>query len=618
MLSKTQKNLKRAALLFIVAAILLLLMQSASARSYSVDSLETDVVVDENGIAYVTHKMHYTFHTSPGDEYREVFFVLPYEQNASLRNITGYLEGYDTTYSVSHSSGGYEAACRLPSPNPQSVVFVVSCEYYGGVNVYNDVTEFNFILKSSLWDRTIQKYDAAVTIHDVPSQKITETDYYLIFSHPKQNAAVDVPNIFSGSKAGTTTIQTNVSAENVPPASWIDIRIIYPRMENPNPEYVKIIPENGLNKILNEEKAYERKNLYPYFFMLLQSLIIFLGLALPVAIYFKYGREPQVNYHALYERDLPTDTKPAIVNTIVAGHGKPNMHAFTSTLMSLVDRKYLSLREIEISYKKKPSKDIVLRFEKEPDLELEDFEQSVYLFLKRHAVNNEIVWKDFLKKLGKNDRFYNFITGWNNAIIQKSKFSSYFDNTGNKHMTNTGIGLLIFSFLMFFVSNIVVPVHLYPATGIVEVLCILSGILAVVLILYPVAFKKSMGRWTPEGHLFYLKWMNFSKYLTDYSLIKQYPPASIIIWDHFIVYAMALGVAETALKNMNLSMPTAQMDQSRLGRLHYYPFFYLGMSGAYTASTPGSGGSGGGGIIGGGGGFGGIGGGFGGGFGGAR
>ena len=392
-------------------------------------------------------------------------------------------------------------------------------------------------------------------------------------------------------------------------------------MENPNPEYVTIIPENGLNKILNEEKSYERRGLYSYFFILLQSVIIFLGLVSPIAIFYKYGREPQVNYHALYERDLPTDTKPAIVNAIVAGHGKPNMHAFTSTIMSLVDRKYLSLQEIETLNNKKTVKDIVLRFEKESNSELEDFEDSVYLFLKRHAVGNEVVWKSFQKKLGESDKFYNFITGWNNSIARKSKFSSYFDNIGNKHMTNAGLGLLIISFVMFFASNIVAPSHLYPATSTVEGLCFLSGILAVVLILYPVVFKKSMGRWTPEGRLFYLKWTNFSKYLTDYSLIKKYPPASIIIWDHFIVYAMALGVAETALKNMNLSMPTAQMNQSRLGRLHYYPFFYYGMSSAYTASTPrsgGGGGSGGGGMIGGGGGFGGIGGGFGGGFGGAR
>ena len=150
--TQTQKILKRAALLFIVAAILLLLMQSVSARSYSVDYIESDIVVDENGITHVTHKIHYTFRTSPDDEYREVFHFLPSGQNTSLKNITGYLEGYDTSFSYSYSAGsdGYELVCPLPSPNPQSVVFVISCEYYGGINVYNDVTELNYVLKSSL------------------------------------------------------------------------------------------------------------------------------------------------------------------------------------------------------------------------------------------------------------------------------------------------------------------------------------------------------------------------------------------------------------------------------------------------------------------------------------
>ncbi|MCL2141976.1 MAG: DUF2207 domain-containing protein, partial [Methanimicrococcus sp.] len=335
-------------------------IQCVSAKSYSIDHIESDIVVDENGITHVTHKIHYTFRTSPGDEYREVLYVLPYGQNTSIKNITGYLEGYNTSFSYSVGSDGYELISQLPSPNPQSVVFVISCDYYSGVNVYNDVTELNFVLRSSLWDTSLQKYDALVTIQNVSSQKITETDSYLVFSHPKPYTSFETMAILNESTE-TLTVITEVHSENLPAYAWLDIRIIYPRMENPDPAYVTIIRENGLNKIVNEEKAYERKSLYPYFFMILQSLIIFLGLALPVVIYQKYGREPPVNYRALYERDLPTDAKPAIVNTIVIGHGKPNMHAFTSTIMSLVDRKYVSIQEVETRDKRK--RDLVLRFE---------------------------------------------------------------------------------------------------------------------------------------------------------------------------------------------------------------------------------------------------------------
>jgi uncharacterized membrane protein len=49
--------------------------------------------------------------------------------------------------------------------------------------------------------------------------------------------------------------------------------------------------------------------------MLLMSLI-------PLFIYLYFGREPKIDYYEKYERDLPTDDPPAIVNAICAGNTK--------------------------------------------------------------------------------------------------------------------------------------------------------------------------------------------------------------------------------------------------------------------------------------------------------
>ena len=59
-----------------------------------------------------------------------------------------------------------------------------------------------------------------------------------------------------------------------------------------------------------------------------------------------------------------------------------------------------------------------------------------------------------------------------------------------------------------------------------------------------------LGTWTPEGKEFHDRWKNFEKYIKDFSLIKEHPPASIQVWGKFLVYATALGCADEVSKNM--------------------------------------------------------------------
>ncbi|MCL2550172.1 MAG: DUF2207 domain-containing protein [Methanimicrococcus sp.] len=617
MISKKSKQffLRSAVTLFVVAAIFLMLMPGAAARSYSIDRVEADIIVDENGVTHVTERIHYSLYTSPGDSFNEVYRVVFATNGITVHNASGYLSGYpSSSFYVTKVPEGYEFVSTLPQPNPSAITFVLSYEYYGGINVYNDVTEFNYILWSYLWDRPVNQLNTTITIQNIPDQKITDSDSYLMYTHP-QNNFTSVSSQMTGSGDNQTLI-VNVETARIPAFTWVDVRIMYPPMANPNPAYVNIINADGLDSIIAEEKAYARKAYYPYFFMVFEILLIVFGLASAVRIYFKHGREPKVNYQALYERDLPTDTKPAIINTIIPGHGKPDMNAFVSTIMSLVDRDYLSIRETGApNWRGKEKREITLKFERAADSSLESFETSVYQFLRRYAVNDEIVWKDFQKKLSSNDSFYKYLNGWNASVTEMAKFHNYFDGKGNHLLSTTGIGVLAVSFLVFFLSEIVAPSEYFPATTTVSGYCLLGGLLGIALVAYPRVFKKTMGRWTEDGRVFYLKWKNFEKYLTDYSLIAKYPPASVIIWDHYIVYAMALGVAETALKNMKLATPIGQMERSNFIILYYYPFFYMSMRGAYTSSAPQKGGSG---RPGGGFGGGGIGGGFGGGFGGLR
>ena len=122
------------------------------------------------------------------------------------------------------------------------------------------------------------------------------------------------------------------------------------------------------------------------------------------------------------------------------------------------------------------------------------------------------------------------------------------------------------------------------------------------------------GRWTPKGKEFHDKWKNFEKYMKDYSLIEERPPASVQVWGKYLVYASALGCASEVTKNMKKYFRTRDMigdsfDNDTVASFVYYNGFSHVESSFHTLSqsessdsSSGIGSSGGGGFGGGGGG----------------
>ena len=57
-------------------------------------------------------------------------------------------------------------------------------------------------------------------------------------------------------------------------------------------------------------------------------------------------------------------------------------------------------------------------------------------------------------------------------------------------------------------------------------------------------YTPTIKRKTQEGIDEYTKWMAFKKFLKDFSTFEDYPVPSLIIWEHFMVYATMFGIAD--------------------------------------------------------------------------
>ena len=57
---------------------------------------------------------------------------------------------------------------------------------------------------------------------------------------------------------------------------------------------------------------------------------------------------------------------------------------------------------------------------------------------------------------------------------------------------------------------------------------------------------------TPKGALLRARWQAFRRYLSDFSRLEESPPASLAMWEQFLVYGFALGVADQVLEAARL------------------------------------------------------------------
>jgi uncharacterized membrane protein len=242
-------------------------------------------------------------------------------------------------------------------------------------------------------------------------------------------------------------------------------------------------------------------------------------------------------------------------------------------------------------------------------------EAAFLKFLDKYDENDIFNFGDVKKKNTKSQSkakiFTHDFTSYKNKVSSSVKSKHLLDTKGNSMAKG-------YSFLMLVLSIILTIVYSNPVVSNLRFFAIVFyGIIWTVSFVVLLMPKDVFGRWTPEGRVYYLKWLALKRYLEDYSLLNEKPPESIILWEEYLVFATALGIADTVRKNLNRIVPEELWREQSRHPFLYYPATSYAVSSfngltrsVYAASTSSSGGSGGfgGGGSGGGGGGGGTGG----------
>ncbi|UNC93448.1 DUF2207 domain-containing protein [Candidatus Contubernalis alkaliaceticus] len=426
--------------------------------------------------------------------------------------------------------------------------FTLGYDAHHVVLVHEDIVDFYYKFVGDYWEIPSGKVRVAVILPEgIPAEEVKAWGH--------------------GPLQGEVTISGNnvfFEVDNLPGDRFLEGRILFPSEFLPGANEQYRTGRYALENILEEEAALAaqaNRDRFRHYLDWALAPVIFL-LALGGVFYFwrKYGKEFKPDFQGDYYRELPADYSPAEM-AVLYRFGVISPDDLTATIMDLARRGYMKIEEGEEKKSGLFKKTMDYRLTRKPG----DFNQELapheldlinYLFSTIAVGENELNFSDIEKHAKKNPSgFQGFYSGWQSTLKLNCDKYEFFDPITKKGKTQefaVGAVLIIVGFLLFFVNMIV--------TGFAM---LLSGV--VMLVAAAVLRRRSR-----QGVTQFAKWKAFRKFLLDFSQMDRAGIPSLVIWEHYLVYAISLGIAEEVIKQLNIVFPNLQEGNYRFGYGWYY------------------------------------------------
>lgn len=555
-------NLKNKALLILLVSIFLIsLLPAVTAVDYSIPYANIDVQVYDNGLINVFEEIDYHFDSSANGVYREI----PLKEGQSIENLKVTVDGAYCDYQVIHSSNRdkikiylYRDAAKTQNiPAGSDVKVYLQYDFTHVVKVYNDVGELQYKVWGDEWEEDLGSLDAVIQFPDN-----TKLEYWINPGYSDAQAKWDNGDLI-------------ITSDGVSEGKYVEARALIPLSEfSDNAPYAQHINKNAAQEIRGMQKNEENtQNMLSTLGNIVDVLLLALC-SIPLAIYFKFGREPKTDYQAIYEHEPPTNDPPAFVNALIGGFGKNigelDQKAFQATIMDLIDKGKLGVESEEDTEFTKSTFLTVKSTEG-----LARYEKELISILRSYELNGRIslsYMQDCLREESQarsyTDRYNNWCENFKNEYLSDEVLKEYFDDSGYTYMMFFGIAAIILAVIVGAISIFMD----FRGDFITMIFAIFFAIVGGLCLFLPSGIG---GKYTMKGKLYTERWEKFKKFLKDYSLIKEHPPESIAIWNKYLVYATALGVADEVYKAMKIHV-YGGLDDPYYTSNDLFMFYYLG------------------------------------------
>lgn len=588
---------KRLALSLIAAIILTLPFAalksdvSAADRSYYVSGYNITVNVNPDGSADFQEELTYSFSGSFNGILRDVDFSLsggiedPKVYVESDGNLTEFTQnqtdspdyqGEPGTYNLSREGSIAKFKVFEPSQDEEKT-FVIKYRMKDAVAVYNDTAEFNRKLVGQEWQVGLENVHAVITLPEGAAAEELK-----VFAHGPltgESKIVDgrtldfaIPRLSPGETMETLVL---FPVKLVPEADKkIDKDALPGIMENErkNAEEANKVREEARKQVQEYERrqALEqaRRDSLSSIGIPLALLLFVIWFPFMALIYIKYDRELKHGFEAKYYRELPGEYTPAEM-TVLMTMGSVNSRDIMATLMDLVRKRQLFLttgKTIKEGFfgSKEIDDYVIMLNDRAPAVELKKHEAFLMTWFigmigDGHSVHLEEI-KEFVKSRANALQFKSDYDKWMGLVKAKADSNNFFDET-----SGTGRLIGVLSGIGFLGAGTAITFAMFTPLAIILAL---QGIFMIV-------FSARIRRRTAYGNEQHTMWHAFKNFLKDFSRLDKAGMPSIVLWEHYLVYAISLGVAKEVIRQLPIVFNDTDLDNSNLTFMHGAAFGYF-------------------------------------------
>lgn len=464
------------------------------------------------------------------------------------RNNTAPSEG---NFTVSVDDGLYKIKLYAPSQNERKE-FIFRYNLTRGVTVYRDIAQLNRKMVGKEWQNSIGNISVTVNL----PENVKKDDIYA-FGHGPLTGNIE---ILDGKSVRYTL-------NDYRPGEFLEVNLLFPKniLTSFNPLLMK--NKSALKEILDMEgklakeanDARKRAIIGFYLGRVVLVLAVAWWLFLVVFIYLKNSKRYKVeNEYGEYFRELPDDYSPSIAGTLVSRNLYPSGRELFAMLLDLVRKGHLKLEEGE------KTTTLILQESGKPLSEEEKFILNWYI--RELGDGEKIVLESveaLIKGRGGAKEFNRNYERWRTIVYSDMLEKNLKMDKRDKFSTSLGI----FTGIAYFIGGGMLVVYFQSEFFI---LMILLG-----FILLPYTFSRKRASLEKEKAI--SRWEAFKKFLVDYSNLEEAKLASIELWEHYFVYAVALGVAEKVAKGYSKIMSKKGEESTIIGGRGYRNNSFMNM-----------------------------------------
>ena len=367
-----------------------------------------------------------------------------------------------------------------------------------------------------------------------------------------------------------------LAVEDLAPGTFVEARVLFPQAALPQ---ATPRSEARRDEILTEEldaaaEADARRRqarVQVAFARVLGYGLPLAALGLAVWLFRKYGRDYKPSFIGEYFREDPADLHPAVVGVLwrMGGNSDADMAA---TLMDMANRGLVTMRPSTEEKRgflgSKTVETYQLELNRAKLAEARPLDRSLAALLFDQIGTGDTLTIDDIKDYAKAHAktFTSDMSGWKAEVRAEADAQGFFEETGKAAQVGT------------FAAGAIAAgaaIGLAVWVGAIDIGAV--GVAAAIPVFVLAVFMQRRSKAAAELHA---KYEALRNYLRDFSRLHEAPPASVVLWNHFLVLAVIFGIAEEVIEAMRVRIPEVVTDPA------FATTYWWAYSGSHAGTSP--------------------------------